>query len=465
MPKATAIFDADDSRLQRAVKRIDRSLLDIEKKFASAGAFAAKLLAGPAIAAAALGVGIKEALDVGGHFADLQANTGIAIADAMALEQEFRNAGKAGEDVTSVIGKMQKTIATGTANGVIKDMKVDLDALKKASPVDQFHILGKAITALESPLDRGAAATAIFGKSGNTLLSMFASKGFGEAAQQVGEQAAILQRDAALFDDVSDKLGLAGLKTQGFFVGVADKVVPVLKPLLDRFASLDLTAIGGQIGDAIAVVAEAISSDEVGSLITDSLELSFARAINFLAGGLLSLPARFGALFTRVIGDIHESMVKDILKQISLFPGTAGYVAAQREKLAGSLADNERQAQGMDAVAARAMHAIFNEDMLREKLGETIGSLMESAQSKQAAALAAVPTTLPVGGVPSLDLGTVAAANVSALTRVGGNFGGGADPLLEANRLASEGNGLLREIRAILAGPDSRESNASFVYA
>lgn len=45
-------------------------------------------------------------------------------------------------------------------------------------------------------------------------------------------------------DDVYDKLVLTGMKVSGFWVGVAEKVAPVLKPLLDKFASLDLASWG-----------------------------------------------------------------------------------------------------------------------------------------------------------------------------------------------------------------------------
>ena len=118
--KATAIFDGDDSRLMAAVKRIDKSLLATQAKFAKFGIAAARWFAAPAAATVALGLGIRKALDVGGHFADLSANTGIAIEDLVVLEQEFRNAGKAGEDVAGVISKMQDVLVCGAANDTLE---------------------------------------------------------------------------------------------------------------------------------------------------------------------------------------------------------------------------------------------------------------------------------------------------------------------------------------------------------
>ncbi|MEA3207458.1 MAG: hypothetical protein QOE70_515 [Chthoniobacter sp.] len=53
----------------------------------------------------------------------------------------------------------------------------------------------------------------LFGRSGAELLSLFSSDGFGAAANQVGSQAQLLARDAALFDDVSDKLAITDPET------------------------------------------------------------------------------------------------------------------------------------------------------------------------------------------------------------------------------------------------------------
>ena len=52
----------------------------------------------------------------------------------------------------------------------------------------------------------------VFGRSGAEMLALFSSDGFGEASQQLGSQAQLLAHDATLFDDVSDKLALTGVK-------------------------------------------------------------------------------------------------------------------------------------------------------------------------------------------------------------------------------------------------------------
>src|ERR1043165_5943299 len=109
MPKATAVFDADDSRLTSALARINSKMLALQSRIAK---FAAAFIAVRAVA----GVGtagfdnFRQALDVGGGVNDLSANTGVAVGAVGILQQEFANAGKTAEDIGPVFGKMAKTL-------------------------------------------------------------------------------------------------------------------------------------------------------------------------------------------------------------------------------------------------------------------------------------------------------------------------------------------------------------------
>ena len=183
MPKATAVFDADDSRLSGALARINGKMLARQSRIAK---FAAAFIAVRA-AAGVVTAGFdrfKQALDVGGQLNDLSANTGIAVADLVVFQQEFANAGKSAEDIGPVFGKMAKTLQGGSADETIKKLGINLDELKKKTPAEQFRTLGAAINAVQDPSQKAAASMEIFGRSGADLLSLFSSDGFGEAAAQ-----------------------------------------------------------------------------------------------------------------------------------------------------------------------------------------------------------------------------------------------------------------------------------------
>jgi hypothetical protein len=256
---------------------------------------------------AAGAVGVKKALDLGGELADLSAQTGLAAGELLTLQQAFKNNGLAAEDVGTSINKMQKSIVDGS--DAFGRMGVDLESLKGQSASEQFKTIGQAIDGIADPAQRTAAAMEVFGKSGGKMLTIFADGGaLALAAEEVGSQAEMLSRDAALFDDISDKLSLAGQKAMGFFVGVADKVAPVIGPMLDRFVSLDLAKYGQAIGEGIAFVIQALSDGKLSSILLDSAKIAFANAINFLAGGLAGVALGLG-----------QAMLESVRNSIELF--------------------------------------------------------------------------------------------------------------------------------------------------
>ena len=86
MPKATAVFDADDSRLSSALARINGRMLALQSRIAK---FAAAFIALRAVASVVTAGfdHFKQALDVGGQLNDLSANTGVAVDDLVVLQQ------------------------------------------------------------------------------------------------------------------------------------------------------------------------------------------------------------------------------------------------------------------------------------------------------------------------------------------------------------------------------------------
>ena len=142
--KATATFEANDSPIQAAFRRVDKQLLGLEKKFAVVAKSAALLFAGPAAAATALGVGILKAVDAGAELRVLSDRTGVAAGDLLKLQQEFKLSGVSADDLGVTLNKMQKNIATGAANSTLAKLGVNLQNLKKQNPSDQFHAIGAA---------------------------------------------------------------------------------------------------------------------------------------------------------------------------------------------------------------------------------------------------------------------------------------------------------------------------------
>jgi hypothetical protein len=367
MPKATAVFDADDSRFGAALARINGRMLALQSRIAKfAGAFLAIRAAAGVVTAGF--DHFKQALDVGGQLNDLSANTGVAVGDLVVLQQEFANAGKSAEDIGPVFGKMAKTLQGGSADDTIKKLGINLEELKMKTPAEQFRTLGAAINAVQDPSQKAAASMEIFGRSGAELLSLFSSDGFGEAAAQVGSQAQILAKDAALFDDVGDKLALTGVKVRGFWVGVAEKVAPVLKPLLDKFASLDLASWGQKAGEAVAFIVQAFADGKVGDILFTSAKIAFANAVNFLAGALMA-----------VAQALWQALVESIKNAITIFEilTTADFWVGMGTALIGI-------AQGFIALllegVAKLLDYLKDVPLVGDKIGDGAQKIRETAQ-------------------------------------------------------------------------------------
>ena len=506
---AKAVFEADSGKLDAALVRIQTSMLKLQRGVAGVfAAFKSLEIAGKVVGAQFEQV--KKAFDLGGELNDLSARTGIAVGDLAVLRQEFANAGKSAEDVGPAIAKMQKSLSEGKGADLIQKMGISMDELKAKTPADQFRTLGTAIAGLQNPLDRVHAATAVFGKSGAELLSVFSDGNFGEAAAQVGSQAQLLQKDAALFDDVSDKLALVGTKVQGFFVGVADKVAPVLKPLLDKMATMDFAKWGQQIGEVVAFLIQAFSDGSIGDILFQTLKIALAQAANFTLGIFTSLGRMLAQLLAEAVknavlmfqivttADFWKGLgnaliaaaqgfialmldgVASILGALRNVPGIGGKIGAAADAV-GAQAQSMRKGAAANADASGAQlgpifeqirtrmteemanvvnaakdgfgqgMSVFDTGAMNTELESMMAKVFDKVQSVSEKSLAEAPVK-QVNAIGDELLNNTGKDKVSHLQRIGGGgLAGAADPArLEqkrTNSLLGDVRGLLRDIR------------------
>lgn len=452
MSDAKAIFDADDSRFQAVAGRIQKRIEGMKASFRGFVTSAATALALPAAAWAALSAGTLLAIEDGRQFELQSRRTGATAGEIYQVGKEFRAAGEAAEGAVPAMQKMMVAIQDGTANKIIEDMGVNLEALKKASPAAQFNTLGKAINNLPAAAERVEAARAIFGKEGMNLVGVFATKGFGDS--KINNQADILDHSAALFQDTSISLKRAGINFESLFLGVASRVAPLIKEIADYFAKVDLSAWGQEIGDAIALIGQAIKDGTIADILLDELELALANAGNFLAGVFLAQGAvlmdvmmKAAAAFTNFLLE-GIARVLDALSKIPRIGKYAGDAANVIRAAQGSISGFTAQHSdiGKDIAASMERGKIFDTDTISNRLGGRLEGALDKATDNRVKAEKEAQQGPRNGG--SLEDERVS-PNVSALQRVGGNYGGGSggDPLLEANRLHRENNGLLIQIR------------------
>lgn len=290
------------------------------------GSLAAKLSAiGAPLSAGALAAGLKDALELGGQLSDLSARVGAPVKDLVILRQAFEDNGLAADQVGPAINRMQKALSGVNEDGqptnkMFERLGLNMEELAAMSPVGQFRAVGEAIARLASPSERAAAAMAIFGKSGGELLTLFRDpRAFELAATAVGNQADILARDAEAFDRVSDVISQWKTKLEGFFVGVADSLLPLLSQIAEIFSRLDLAGMGQRFGqglkEGIQVLVNAFKEGRLGDLLGLALRTGIAEGANYLMAAFKTAVMVLSRLLKAAFSD--ENFIFGILNTLS----------------------------------------------------------------------------------------------------------------------------------------------------
>lgn len=98
----------------------------------------------------------------------------------------------------------------------------------------------------------------------------------------IGENAEVLNRSANIFRDVAIKLWAVGEKIRGFWLGLMERVAPVLSRLLDGALAFELVSAGHKFGDAIAealaVIYQMVQDGTIWRALKDGFTLAFEYA-------------------------------------------------------------------------------------------------------------------------------------------------------------------------------------------
>ena len=302
---------------------LGKGLLGVGRIFAGAGLTAVVALAGaikfggPVVlaAVAALGIGIKKALDFGGQISDAAARIGGDSKGMVVLDQVAKDSGSSLDALLPSIQKFQSELGKGTNKEFVNSLSqigLSVEQLRSVkSPVEQLKLIEKGMAGIEDPARRAALLMEMFGRSGGTLNTIFANpRAFEEAQNRLGKQADILGENADRFDRVSDQINSIGVKIRGFFVGVASKLLPLLEALGNWIDSIDLAGMGEKLGSALSsainILINAFKEGKVTEIIGLGLKIAFKSSVNFLAGLLAGIFAAVPALIKANFESIGE---------------------------------------------------------------------------------------------------------------------------------------------------------------
>jgi hypothetical protein len=270
---------------------------------------------------------LEAAFAAGGGLSDLAAQTGESAGALAVLRQAFADTGVGADALGQTLAVMRRAFGGISDDGkptakIFDQLGLSVEALRGMGAEEQLAAVGAAVNGLKDPSQQAAAAMAIFGRSGAKMMTFLKDPGaLATARQSLGGLPALMDRNAAAFDAVADRMGRIREKGAGLWAGVAEGLLPLADQISTLFDGLDLTGAGRRIGQAVATLVQMLKDAPISETLGAALMVGFQGALNAGATGFhalgrliwqaLSEPlARFAAVTAKVIGEVMEMVGK-----------------------------------------------------------------------------------------------------------------------------------------------------------
>lgn len=274
MADVTTTFAAKDESFARTVNNLQGRLQGFQSSVSSFNSRVATLgasfrrMIGPIAALTAGYVGLhaaissfKSVFDVAGQLNDLAARTGEAAGKLAILQRAFQNTGSSADAVGPTINRLQNFISKASEEGskqgkLLADLGINLAQLGRQAPTEQLQTLARAISGIEDPNARAAAAIAILGRSGAALLPLLLGMedALGEAKAQLGGYPAAIDAAREKLDAIGDNFLAIKAKAMEFLTGALVKFAPALEAFTSELARVDFTAMGQRFANTLQFV-------------------------------------------------------------------------------------------------------------------------------------------------------------------------------------------------------------------
>ena len=273
----------------------------------------------------------REMVDKLGKLAN---QTGMAVEPLQVLQQVAEYAGLSLDSFRNASQKMSRSIGDaqqglGEAGRALEFMGLELDDIARMKPAQQFMEIGEAIAAIEDPTQRSAAAAAIFGRNGMTMIPMFKDlkNVTAEVAEEMDSLGMILSREqVTAVEAMNDAFVTVGNTVKKIGAQVIGNLAPMIEQmtqdLLDFVKAFEFE--GGTGGNALADALTKAFFDgaEVLAAVFDTLRESFdafIAGVETVSKELYDIAALFG--YTQSdsdLGKVWEGTIQDIDRQMGL---------------------------------------------------------------------------------------------------------------------------------------------------
>ena len=255
--------------------------------------------------------GIQGALEAGSSLEEMSKRTGMAVGALSVLQDQFKFAGVDADVLAASVNKMQRSLVSTEGKGNIgaqfARMGLDLNAIKRLAPEQQFTVIGRAISNIASPAGKAAAAMAIFGRSGAQLLPVFDNLKNVDVGV-LNEKARLLEANASSFHETTVALKMAGMSFGNMWLGMTAQMAPAIKGAADQIRKMDWAGIGKKIGEKISFAMNFLGGINYGEMFDmlgaytksfwSTATLDWMELSNTIQGGIVETMGVVKGIFT-----------------------------------------------------------------------------------------------------------------------------------------------------------------------
>lgn len=302
------------SAFRKDVTDADRSVLALEKSSQLLKTGLGAL--GISLSGAAFAGMIKGVADAQDKLAKLSASTGIAIDTLAGLQFAAEQSGTSVERVGKAVTNFSRIVLesngeTDKYSRLIKALGLDLEALKSATPEQQFISLAGAIKDNVAEQDRAAVVTSLLGARYTELIPLLSQgeQGMRDMIARGKELNPVTAESAAKAEKFNDNLDELMRVFDSFKVEAGNKIIPALAEITSEM--VEATRQSGLLAGALAGIKSA------AGLATGTVKLT---EIDIQKQKIASLRQELEALNDRkhipVVGDlIFDKRQADLLAQ------------------------------------------------------------------------------------------------------------------------------------------------------
>lgn len=277
----------------------------VKKRLSSFAATAAKigtvaLGAGGAITGAITSA-VHKFASAGDRIYEMSQRTGMSAEELSELKYAADLSGSSIENVERSVVKLSKSLVNAkpgdTIDRILAGLNLNLAELLEMRPADQFTLIADRISQMSTATERMATATALFGKSGAGLLTLFAdgARGIGELREQAQRLGITLSGDSAksagILADMFDTLHAV---IERLWYAVGEQVAPMFAYFTDILIQATV-AVTDFIYKHPTLVKWVLIAGAVLTVI-GGIMLSVAAAAAILAAGIEAVVAAVGLL-------------------------------------------------------------------------------------------------------------------------------------------------------------------------